>query len=130
MHAKAKIKQARLRFELPGAEDMPQRLGDVLDAAYAACGSNWDAVDGANSGARGLADEALFLVRLLVLLLPAEPEARGLLPTPRTRHVHQRPSHRFAADTRLLIGDAAAACRSLPAITSPAVPSAGRCCRH
>lgn len=79
VRAKAKIKDARLRFEVPGAEDMPERLGDVLNAVYAAYGASWDAVPGADTGARDLADEALFLGRLLVALLPGEPEARGLL---------------------------------------------------
>lgn len=79
VRAKSKIKDARLRFELPSAEDMPARLGDVLDAVYAAYGTSWDAVAGAQTGTRDLADEALFLARLLVALLPTEPEARGLL---------------------------------------------------
>lgn len=79
VRAKAKIKDAGLRFEVPGAEDMPERLTDVLNAIYAAYGTSWDAVAGADTGARDLADEALFLGRLLVALLPDEPEARGLL---------------------------------------------------
>jgi RNA polymerase sigma-70 factor (ECF subfamily) len=79
VRAKAKIKQAGLRFELPTAEDMPGRLDDVLGAIYAAFGTSWDAVPGADTGQRDLADEALFLGRLLVALLPDEPEARGLL---------------------------------------------------
>jgi RNA polymerase sigma-70 factor (ECF subfamily) len=79
VRAKAKIKEAGLRFELPAAEDMPERLQDVLNAIYAAYGTSWDAVAGADTGFRDLADEALFLSRLLVALLPAEPEARGLL---------------------------------------------------
>jgi RNA polymerase sigma-70 factor (ECF subfamily) len=79
VRAKAKIKDAGLRFELPTAEDMPERLDDVLNAIYAAYGTSWDAVAGADTGCRDLAEEALFLSRLLVALLPAEPEARGLL---------------------------------------------------
>lgn len=79
VRAKAKIKDARLRFELPTAQDMPERLQDVLNAIYAAYGASWDAVAGADTGSRDLAEEALFLSRLLVALLPAEPEARGLL---------------------------------------------------
>ena len=79
VRAKAKIKDAGLRFELPTAEDMPERLEDVLNAIYAAYGTSWDAVAGADTGCRDLAEEALFLSRLLVALLPAEPEARGLL---------------------------------------------------
>jgi RNA polymerase sigma-70 factor (ECF subfamily) len=79
VRAKAKIKDARVRFELPSFEDMPERLGDVLNAIYAAYGTSWDDVPGANTGSRDLAEEALFLSRLLVQLLPTEPEARGVL---------------------------------------------------
>jgi RNA polymerase sigma-70 factor (ECF subfamily) len=79
VRAKAKIKDTRLRFELPAAEDMPDRLHDVLNAIYAAYGTGWDAVAGADTGHPDLAEEALFLSRLLVTLLPGEPETRGLL---------------------------------------------------
>ncbi|MBC7938447.1 MAG: RNA polymerase subunit sigma-70, partial [Chitinophagaceae bacterium] len=79
VRAKAKIRDARLRFELPTAEDMPERLADVLNAIYAAYGASWDGMAGADAGAHDLGDEAIFLCRLLVALLPEEPEARGLL---------------------------------------------------
>lgn len=79
VRAKARIKDTGLRFELPAAEDMSSRLSDVLDAIYAAYGTAWDTVAGADTGQQDLADEALFLSRLLVALLPDEPEVRGLL---------------------------------------------------
>lgn len=79
VRAKAKIKSAGLRFEMPAAADMAARLADVLNAIYAAYGTSWDAVAGADTGVRDLADEAIFLGRLLVALLPDQPEARGLL---------------------------------------------------
>jgi RNA polymerase sigma-70 factor (ECF subfamily) len=79
VRAKAKIRDAGLRFELPAAEDMPERLEDVLAAVYAAYGTSWDAVPGADTGQHDLVDEALFLCRLLVALLPDEPEPKGLL---------------------------------------------------
>ncbi len=79
VRAKAKIRDAGLRFELPAAEDMPGRLEDVLAAVYAAYGTSWDAVPGADTGQLDLVEEALFLGRLLVALLPDEPEPRGLL---------------------------------------------------
>ncbi len=79
VRAKAKIRDAGLRFELPAAEDMAGRLDDVLAAVYAAYGTSWDAVPGADSGPHDLAEEAQFLGRLLVALLPDEPEPRGLL---------------------------------------------------
>jgi RNA polymerase sigma-70 factor (ECF subfamily) len=58
---------------------MPERLEDVLNAIYAAYGTSWDSVAGADLGSPDLTEEALFLGRLLVALLPGEPEARGLL---------------------------------------------------
>lgn len=79
VRAKARIRDAGLRFELPSADDMPERLQDVLNAIYAAYGAHWDAVAGAATGDIALVEEALFLSRLLVALLPTEPEARGLL---------------------------------------------------
>lgn len=79
VRAKTKIRDAGLRFELPTAEDMPARLQDVLNAIYAAFGTSWDQVAGAQAAAQDLAQEALFLCRLLVAMLPQEPEPRGLL---------------------------------------------------
>jgi RNA polymerase sigma-70 factor, ECF subfamily len=79
VRAKSKIRDAGLRFELPSAEDMPERLEDVLAAVYAAYGTSWDAVPGADTGQHDLVEEALFLGRLLAALLPDEPEPRGLL---------------------------------------------------
>lgn len=77
--AKAKIRDAGLRFELPDAADLPGRLEEVLDAIYAAFGIGWDDLPAEADAQAGLADEALFLGRLLVSLLPAEPEPQGLL---------------------------------------------------
>lgn len=79
VRAKGKIKAAALRFETPEAADLPERLRDVLDAVYAAFGAGWDAIDGADPERKGLAEEGIFLGRLLVALLPEEPEAKGLL---------------------------------------------------
>src|SRR5580704_5034466 len=46
--AKAKIRDARIRFELPEAQELPARLDSVLEAIYAAYGSGWDDVAGAD----------------------------------------------------------------------------------
>lgn len=77
--AKAKIRDAGIAFELPEAKELPARLDAVLEAIYAAYGSGWDDVTGADPRRKGLAVEALHLGRLLLQLLPAEPEAQGLL---------------------------------------------------
>jgi RNA polymerase sigma-70 factor (ECF subfamily) len=77
--AKAKIRVARVAFELPTANELPPRLNAVLEAIYAAYGSGWDDVAGADSRRKGLAAEAIDLGRLLSRLLPDQPEALGLL---------------------------------------------------
>ncbi len=43
VRAKAKIRDAKLRFEPPEPHDLPERLSEVLDAIYAAYGVGWDA---------------------------------------------------------------------------------------
>jgi RNA polymerase sigma-70 factor (ECF subfamily) len=77
--AKAKIRDAGIAFELPEAKELPARLDAVLEAIYAAYGSGWDDVAGADPRRRGLAAEAIELGRLLLRLMPADPEAQGLL---------------------------------------------------
>jgi RNA polymerase sigma-70 factor (ECF subfamily) len=77
--AKAKIRDARIAFELPEADELPARLDAVLEAIYAAYGSGWDAIAGADPRRTGLAGEATDLGRLLLRLLPGEPEVQGLL---------------------------------------------------
>lgn len=77
--AKVKIRVSGLPFELPEAKQLPKRLESVLEAIYAAYGSGWDDVAGADSRRKGLATEAISLGRLLVQLMPREPEAKGLL---------------------------------------------------
>ena len=79
VRAKAKIKDSGMRFEVPTGESLPARLSDVLNAVYAAYGTGWDAVPGAASGVQDLTEEAIYLGRLLVGLMPEEPETQGLL---------------------------------------------------
>jgi predicted RNA polymerase sigma factor len=79
VRAKDKIRQARIPFTIPAREDLPGRLGTVLDAIYAAFGEGWSDPAGTDVVRRGLTDEALFLARLVADLLSEEPEALGLL---------------------------------------------------
>jgi RNA polymerase sigma-70 factor (ECF subfamily) len=74
VRAKARIKELRLRFALPEADDLPGRLADVLEAIYGAFGADWDGAEGS-----GLPDEAIHLARVLRTLMPEEPEVNGLL---------------------------------------------------
>ncbi len=77
--AKTKIRDAAIPFTVPEPRELPQRLEAVLEAIYAAYGSGWDDVAGVDPKRKGLAQEALHLGRLLLTLLPQEPEVRGLL---------------------------------------------------
>jgi RNA polymerase sigma-70 factor (ECF subfamily) len=77
--AKTKIRDAGIAFEVPDRHELPARLDAVLDAIYAAYGSGWDDVAGADPRRHGLTSEAIWLARMLIDLLPDEPEARGLL---------------------------------------------------
>ena len=77
--AKTKIRDARIAFEIPGADELPPRLEAVLEAIYAAYGSGWDDVSGSDPRRKGLSTEAIGLGRLLLQLLPGEAEAEGLL---------------------------------------------------
>jgi predicted RNA polymerase sigma factor len=76
--AKTKIRTARIPFDV-AVEELPERASAVLEAIYAAYGSGWDDVAGEAAASRGLTEEAIWLARLTVQLLPEEPEARGLL---------------------------------------------------
>jgi RNA polymerase sigma-70 factor (ECF subfamily) len=79
VRAKDKIRQARIRFAVPEREELPRRLEAVLDAIYAAFAEGWTDLGGTDAARRDLTDEALFLARLVNVLLPREPEALGLL---------------------------------------------------
>jgi len=77
--AKAKIRAERLVFEMPDADEIPDRLDPVLEAIYAAYGSGWDEAAIADSPRKGLSEEAVYLGRLLLPFAPKEPEVYGLL---------------------------------------------------
>ena len=79
VRAKSKIRDAGLAFEVPAEDEIGERLADVLSAIYAAYSLGWDDLPSAAAGSDALTDEAIFLARLIVALLPAEPEAKGLL---------------------------------------------------
>jgi len=79
VRAKSKIRDAGIAFGVPERSELPERLDAVLCAVYAAYGTGWDDALGAVAGNRDLGDEALALGRMIVALMPEEPEARGLL---------------------------------------------------
>ena len=79
VRAKNKIREARIPFRIPEREELRDRLGAVLDAIYAAFAEGWIDPAGTDIARHDLADEAIFLGRLVTELLPNEPEALGLL---------------------------------------------------
>ena len=78
--AKIKIREARVPFEVE-PEHLGERVFSVLEAIYAAYGSGWEDLTYDVVASQGLTSEAIWLARLVVKLLPAEPEPRGLLAT-------------------------------------------------
>jgi RNA polymerase sigma-70 factor, ECF subfamily len=77
--AKAKIKLAGIPFRIPETDELAERLGAVLEAIYAAFAHGWAEAFADDPRGRNLAEEALWLGRVVVALAPEEPEALGLL---------------------------------------------------
>jgi RNA polymerase sigma-70 factor (ECF subfamily) len=78
VRAKAKIKAARIPFQVPSRADLPERLASVLHVIYLVFNEGYSASSGGSLTRHDLSAEAIRLGRLLVELLP-EPEAVGLL---------------------------------------------------
>ncbi|MBI3678323.1 MAG: RNA polymerase sigma factor [Proteobacteria bacterium] len=79
VRAKTKIREAHIPFRVPERADLRERLDAVLEAIYAAYSEGWSDPAGADLRRRNLAEEAIWLGRLVVSLLPDEPEALGLI---------------------------------------------------
>ncbi len=79
VRAKNKIREAGIPFRIPDREELPARLDTVLDAIYAAYAEGWTDPAGTDAVRRDLTAEAVFLARVVVDLLPDQPEALGLL---------------------------------------------------
>jgi predicted RNA polymerase sigma factor len=79
VRAKTKIRDGGIRFAVPQEHELPQRLDAVLEAIYAAFGIGWDDMAGVDQRGRDLAEEAIWLARVLLQLMPGEAEVRGLL---------------------------------------------------
>jgi RNA polymerase sigma-70 factor, ECF subfamily len=77
--AKSKLRQAGIPFRVPERADLRERLDSVLEAIYAAFAEGWSDPAGTEVRRRNLAEEGIWLGRLVASLLPDEPEAIGLL---------------------------------------------------
>jgi len=98
VRAKTKIRDGGIRFEIPEERELPQRLDAVLEAIYAAFGIGWDDMAGVDQRGRDLAEEAVWLARVLLQLMPVEAEVHGLLAL--MLHCEARRAARRAPDGR------------------------------
>jgi RNA polymerase sigma-70 factor, ECF subfamily len=78
VRAKAKIKTAKIPYQIPSRTDLPERLATVLHVIYLVFNEGYAASSGTTLTRHDLSAEAIRLGRMLVELLP-EPEAVGLL---------------------------------------------------
>jgi len=79
VRAKRKVRDAGIAFAIPEPANAAERFSGVLSAIYAAFGTAWEDVSGADTKLAGLSGEAIWLGRLIHQLLPEDPEVMGLL---------------------------------------------------
>ncbi len=82
VRAKSKIRDAKIPYETPPPEQLPERLDSVLRVIYLVFNEGYSASSGATLTRHDLSSEAIRLTRLLMALLPAsqlDPEVSGLL---------------------------------------------------
>jgi RNA polymerase sigma-70 factor (ECF subfamily) len=79
VRAKRKIEKSGIRYEVPDTERMPERLSGVLATLYLIFNEGYLGSDSDSLYRTELSAEAIRLGRVLVAMLPREPEARGLL---------------------------------------------------
>jgi len=79
VRAKNKIRAAHIPYRVPDEHELPDRLTPVLAVVYLVFNEGYLASDGTNADREDLVAESIRLARLLVDLMPDEPEALGLL---------------------------------------------------
>jgi RNA polymerase sigma-70 factor (ECF subfamily) len=103
VRAKAKIRDARIPYEVPSETDLPERLDTVLHVVYLVFTEGYSASSGESLTRSDLSGEAIRLGRLLVELLP-EPEVQGLLAM-MLLHESRRRARTSPAGELVLLGD-------------------------
>ncbi|MFE6779292.1 RNA polymerase sigma factor [Streptomyces sp. NPDC057702] len=101
VRAKKKIREARIPFRVPGADELPERLPGVLQVVYSVFTEGYAASSGPHLQRLDLAGEAIRLARILRRLLPAEREVTGLLAL--MLLTHARRAARTDADGALVL---------------------------
>src|SRR5213595_2856983 len=79
VRAKAKIRDAAIPYRVPPPELLPERLPGVLAVLYLVFNEGYSATSSESLVRVDLCDEAIRLTRVVVSLMPSEPEAAGLL---------------------------------------------------
>jgi len=79
VRAKRHLRETRVAYDVPGAEELARRLPSVLDVISLVFNEGYVASTGPDLLRHDLVDAALRLGRTLALLLPREPEALGLI---------------------------------------------------
>ncbi|HLL50286.1 MAG TPA: RNA polymerase sigma factor, partial [Thermomicrobiales bacterium] len=103
VRAKAKIRDARIPYQVPSPADLPERLETVLQVIYLVFNEGYSASSGGSVTRADLSDEAIRLARLLIELLP-EPEAMGLLAL-MLLHESRRPARTSPTGDLVLLED-------------------------
>lgn len=99
--AKRKIAQAGIPYRIPRADELPDRLGEVLTVIYLLFNEGYLSSTSDRTHSRDLVDDAEWLTALLAGLLPDEPEVIGLLVLIRLHR--SRAAARFTPDGRLVL---------------------------
>ena len=100
VRVKRKIREAAIPFDVPPAERLPERLGDVCAVLYLIFNEGYLASTGERLVRRDLCEEAIRLTRVLAQLMPQEPEVMGLLAL--MLYHHSRREARSDAEGRLI----------------------------